>query len=159
MKLAEALAARADAQARLQELRARIAANARHQEGEAPAEDPNALVAEAERLAGEIATLVRRRINATNATSVVEGVGTVTDAIAERDSLGLRHRVLSEAASHATGSGREFRLNHSELRAVTALDVTELRARADKVARQRRELDLRIQVTGDRAPGKLKIAR
>jgi hypothetical protein len=146
MKLAEALAARADAQARLQELRARIAANARHQEGEAPAEDPNALVAEAERLTGEIAMLVKR-INATNASSVVEGVGTVTDAIAERDALGLRHRVLSEAASQATGSGREFRLTHSELRMVTTLDVTELRRLADEVARQRRELDLKIQAT------------
>jgi hypothetical protein len=88
-----------------------------------------------------------KRINATNARSVVEGVGTVTDAIAERDALGLRHRILSEAASQATGSGREFRLTHSELRMVTTLDVTELRGLADEVARQRRELDLKIQAT------------
>lgn len=144
MKLAEALAARADAQARLQELRTRIAANARHQEGEAAAEDPNALIEEAERVVGELARLVRL-INATNAASALEGPGTITAAIAERDSLSLRHRIVSEAASHATGSAREFRLTRSELRTVSDLDVAALRARADQLARQRRQLDLRIQ--------------
>lgn len=43
MKLAEALALRADAARRAEQLRARIAASARYQEGETPAEDATVL--------------------------------------------------------------------------------------------------------------------
>ena len=39
VKLAEALAARADLQRRIEQLRSRISDNARYQEGEEPAED------------------------------------------------------------------------------------------------------------------------
>ena len=143
VKLAEALAARADAQRRLEELRTRIRDNATHQEGEDPAEDANALLQEAERIAAELTVLVRR-INATNATTLVEGVGTITDAIAERDGLSARRKLLADAAASATGRG-SFRVIRSELRMVSALDVPELRRRADDLARRRRELDLRIQ--------------
>ena len=45
MKLAEALHQRADLQKRLAQLKARLLANAKVQEGEAPAEDPRELVA------------------------------------------------------------------------------------------------------------------
>jgi hypothetical protein len=43
MKLAEGLALRADAMRRVEQLRARIAASARYQEGEEPPEDASAL--------------------------------------------------------------------------------------------------------------------
>ncbi len=143
MKLAEALAARADAQTRLQELRSRVRDNARHQEGDIPAEDPNALIVEADRVAAELTRLVRA-INATNAVTPVEGVGTLTDAIAERDGLAVRRKVLADAAGEANG-GSGLRMLRSELRMVTALDVPELRRRIDELSRQRRQLDLRIQ--------------
>ena len=143
MKLAEALAARADTQRRLEELRIRIRDNATHQEDEAPAEDANALIQEAERVAVDLTSLVRR-INATNAATQVDGVGTITDAIAERDGLAARRKVLADAADAATGRG-SFRVIRSELRLVSTLDVPDLRRRADDLARRRRELDLRIQ--------------
>ncbi len=143
MKLAEALAARADAQTRLQELRSRVRDNARHQEGDGPAEDPNALIAEADRVAAELTRLVRA-INATNAATSVEGVGTLTDAIAERDGLALRRKFLADAAGEASG-GSGLRMMRSELRMVTALDIPDLRRRIDELSRQRRQLDLRIQ--------------
>ena len=44
MKLAEALALRADAAQRAEQLRARVTASARYQEGETPAEDAAALL-------------------------------------------------------------------------------------------------------------------
>ncbi|NYF59172.1 DIP1984 family protein [Micromonospora purpureochromogenes] len=44
MKLGEALADRADATRRVEQLRGRITANARFQEGETPAEDAGALL-------------------------------------------------------------------------------------------------------------------
>ncbi|WP_218683388.1 DIP1984 family protein, partial [Microbacterium sp. BF1] len=66
MKLAEALTARADLQRRIEQLRARIVANARYQEGEEPAEDAAALIVEADAALTQLRDLIRR-INATNA--------------------------------------------------------------------------------------------
>jgi hypothetical protein len=65
MKLAEALTLRADTQRRLAQLKQRIAVSARHQEGEAPPEDPRALVEEGNRLLDSLQSLIRR-INRTN---------------------------------------------------------------------------------------------
>ena len=61
MKLAEALNARADAQKRLQQIRQRIQASARHQEGETPPEDPQDLLAEAGRVASDLERLITGR--------------------------------------------------------------------------------------------------
>src|SRR5690349_9165687 len=97
MKLAEALALRADAARRVEQLRARIAASARYQEGEAPAEDAGALLAEAAEALGTLESLIRR-INRTNAVTVVDGQ-TLTDALARRDVLRLRHGLVTSAAN------------------------------------------------------------
>src|SRR5262245_30135911 len=102
MKLAEALALRADAQKRFEQLRVRAQASARYQEGEEPAEDAAALLQEAADVLRELEDLIRR-INRTNAmTSLDDGV-TLTDAIARRDVLRLRHALLSSVADAASG--------------------------------------------------------
>jgi hypothetical protein len=146
MKLAEALALRADAARRAEQLRARIAASARYQEGETPAEDAAALLVEADEVLGELEVLIRR-INRTNAATVVEG-GTLTDALARRDVLRLRHSVVTSAADAAAGEGqRGYRQLRSELKMIPALPVAELRRRADDLARQLREIDTLIQRT------------
>jgi hypothetical protein len=146
MKLAEALALRADAARRAEQLRARITASARFQEGEAPAEDAGALLAEAGQVLGELESLIRR-INRTNAATSVEG-GTLTDALARRDVLRLRHGVVTSAANAAAGEGqRGFRQLRSELKMIPALPVAELRGQADDLARQLREVDTEIQRT------------
>lgn len=144
MKLAEALAARADLQRRIEQLRSRIATNARFQEGEEPAEDAGALLAEAEEALERLRDLIRR-INATNAGLDLGADGTMTDALAARDVLRLRHALLTEAAAAASGSNGLMRQMRSELRQFPALPVAELRTRADDVARELRELDTRIQ--------------
>lgn len=95
VKLAEALALRADATRRVEQLRARITGSARHQEGETPAEDAAALLAEAGAVLDELESLIRR-INRTNAATQIEG-GTLTDALARRDVLRLRHSVITAA--------------------------------------------------------------
>src|SRR5690606_7278162 len=64
MRLAEALAERAEIQRRIEQLRFRITGNARYQEGEEPAEDAAALLAEADAALEELRDLIRR-INAT----------------------------------------------------------------------------------------------
>ncbi|WP_091035441.1 DIP1984 family protein [Microbacterium oxydans] len=145
MKLAEALTARADLQRRIEQLRARIVANARYQEGEEPAEDAAALIVEADAALIQLRDLIRR-INATNARLELGTDGTMTDALAARDVLRLRHSVLTDAAAAASGSNDQYlRQMRSELRQVSALPVAQLRSRADAVARELRELDNRIQ--------------
>ncbi|GAA1552398.1 DIP1984 family protein [Dactylosporangium maewongense] len=146
MKLAEALALRADAARRVEQLRARITGSARFQEGETPAEDAAALLAEAGAVLDELESLIRR-INRTNAATPL-GDGTLTDALARRDVLRLRHSVVTAAASAAAGEGqRGYRQLRSELKMLSALPVAELRAEADDVARQLREVDTAVQRT------------
>jgi hypothetical protein len=146
VKLAEALALRADAARRVEQLRTRVAASARYQEGETPAEDPAALLSEAGEVLGELEALIRR-INRTNAATAVDG-GTLTDALARRDVLRLRHGLLTSAADAAAGEGqRGFRQLRSELKMIPALPVAELRGLADDLARQLREVDTLIQRT------------
>lgn len=146
MKLAEALALRADAARRAEQLRARITANARYQEGEAPAEDAGALLVEVEEVLTGLESLIRR-INRTNSATEVGG-GTLTDALARRDVLRLRHSVVTSAAGAAAGDGQHgYRQLRSELRMIPALPVAELRRQADDLARQLREVDTVIQRT------------
>jgi len=145
MKLAEALTARADLQRRIEQLRARITANARYQEGEEPAEDASALLVEADAALAQLRDLIRR-INATNSRLDLGADGTMTDALAARDVLRLQHSLLADAAAAASGANDQFlRQMRSELRQISALPVAELRSRADAVAQQLRELDNRIQ--------------
>ncbi|TVT28654.1 hypothetical protein FNH05_29945 [Amycolatopsis rhizosphaerae] len=147
MKLAEALVLRADAARRLEQLRARVVGNARYQEGETPAEDAGSLLAQARQVCAELESLIRR-INRTNSAARL-GEGTMTDALARRDALRLRHGVVTAAADAAAGrdqrgGGRQLR---SELMFLPALPVAELRAEADQLAREIRELDVSIQRT------------
>jgi hypothetical protein len=145
MKVAEALALRADATRRVEQLRTRIVANARYQEGEEPSEDARVLLTEVGEVLDELEGLIRR-INRTNSASTTADGATVTDALARRDVLRSRHSVLSDAADAAAGrnqyGGRQLR---SELKMITALPVAGLRANADQVARELRDLDIRIQ--------------
>lgn len=146
MKLAEALSLRADALRRIEQLRTRIVSNARYQEGEEPAEDAAALLAEVEGVLGEYEVLIRR-INRTNAATPIGTDGTLTDALARRDALRWRHHVLKSAADAAAGSNQQgySRQLRSELKMLSALTVADVRAQADQVARELRELDVRIQ--------------
>lgn len=145
MKLAEALAERTDAGRRVQQLRERIVSNARYQEGEEPAEDAAALLVEVGQVLGRLELLIAQ-INRTNATARVDTGTTITESLARRDVLRLHHAVLSSAADAAAGREHGYvRQLRSELKMLAALPVAELRSRADEVARELRELDIRIQ--------------
>ncbi len=145
MKLAEALALRSDASKRFERLRSRAQANARYQEGEPPPEDAAELLAEAGRVLDELEDLIRR-INRTNAATALDEQMTITDAIARRDVLRLRHSLCTSVADAASGSsGSGIRQMRSELRYLSAVPVSQLRATADEIAREHRELDVRIQ--------------
>jgi hypothetical protein len=142
MKLAEALILRADYQTRIEQIRHRLPQNVTSQEGSDPAEDPNALIAEMERVADDLADLIRR-INRTNATAEISDGMTVSDALARRDITGKKQAIYREVAQAA--SQWAMRFMRSELRTVSAVDVPRLQQRADELAREYRELDTRIQ--------------
>jgi hypothetical protein len=142
MKLAEALILRADCKKRLEQLKARVIRNAKVQEGDRPAEEPQALLAEAERVARELEDLVKR-VNRTNSATPFGDGRSLSDALAERDALGLRFRLYSELAQAASIS--QDRYSRSEVKYVSAVSVADAQKRADDLAREYRTLDARIQ--------------
>ncbi len=144
MKLAEALVLRADVQKRIAQMRGRLQQSALVQEGEQPPEDPQELLAELDQLLNRLGELMAR-INRTNLqTRLTEGV-TLTDALARRDVLSMRHSIVSGLAD--TASARVERFGRSEIRKMSTVDVAALRRQLDEIARQRRELDTTIQAT------------
>ncbi|MDR1851365.1 MAG: DIP1984 family protein [Propionibacteriaceae bacterium] len=145
MKLAEALAKRSDAITRVEQLRARIQQNATYQEGQAAAEDANALIAEAESTLAQLEVLIRD-INEANTRARLADGRTLTEALAARDVLRMRYTLLTGAAQAGSGDQRTFaRTTKSELATLSAVDVKDLRKRADAVAVDLRNLDLAIQ--------------
>jgi hypothetical protein len=60
MKLAEALILRADCQKRVAQLKSRLLVNAKVQEGDAPAETPQELIAELGRVSSDLLDLIKR---------------------------------------------------------------------------------------------------
>ncbi len=144
MKLAEALILRADSQKRIEQLKARLLRNAKVQEGDNPAEDPAALVEELERASNELKQLIQR-INRTNAVTAIEGRGTLSDALAARDILALKHAIYRDLAQAATVT--QDRYSKSEVKFRSTVAVAEIQKRADELAKGHRELDARIQET------------
>jgi hypothetical protein len=143
LKLAEALANRADLQRRVEQMRVRLQKSALVQEGESPPEDPQELLEEMERLVSELEEYVRR-INRTNLSATLSGgETTLTDALARRDALTLRYENLKTLVSAA--SDRVPRYGRAEIRILSAVEVGPLRRRMDELARERRELDISIQ--------------
>ena len=139
MKLAEALATRADLQRRIEGMRARLRQSALMQEGEEPPEDPNELLSETEGMLAELERLVGS-INRTNLSARLGDGRTLTEALARRDALALRHGLLTKAASD-----RVPRYGRTEIRILPTVEVGPLRRRMDGLAKERRELDTGIQ--------------
>lgn len=142
MKLAEALILRADAQKRLAQLQGRLQRSAKVQEGEQPAEQPTTLLAELQRTLADLLSLIKR-INRTNAATVVEKGKTLTDLLAERDVMALERNVLDTLIRDTATV--DFRYSRAEIKTFIAFDVAALQKRIDDLARDYREADTRIQ--------------
>ena len=142
MTLGEALTVRADTQQRLVELRTRLLASAKVQEGEAPPEQPDVLLADFEQAAERLRTLISR-INSTNLTATTADGETLTDALARRDVLALRYAVHRELAVAAAEQPERYSLREIKLK--PTVDVAVLRGTVDELARERRELDVALQ--------------
>ena len=142
MKLAEALAERSDCQIRIEEMKKRLVRSARVQEGDQPAEDTTALLAETERTFVRMLDLVSS-INRTNSKTEFENERSISDAIAERDVVGKRRDFLAGIAEAA--STRQDRYSKSEVRFVATVSVGKLQTEVDQLAKRYRELDTRLQ--------------
>jgi len=142
VKLGEALARRSDLQKRLAQLAVRLRESAVVQEGSEPPESPEELLGEVDRLADELESLIAV-INQTNSSTRLPSGVTLTEALARRDVLALRHGVLHQAAEAAAQA--QARYGRSEIRWVRLIDVAATRVRLDELARERRELDTEIQ--------------
>lgn len=141
MKLAEALAERADLQKRLSQLEHRLNANARVQEGEAPAEDPQALLSELDSLTARLEELIFR-INKTNAAVQDQGES-LTQLLARRDCQKERLRILRDFLNCA--SQLAARATRSEIRIKSTVPVADLQKQMDAQSKELRTLDARIQ--------------
>ena len=83
MKLANALSQRSELQERIRQLEGRLLNNAKVQEGEVPAEDPQELLKELEEHYAQLERYIAA-INRTNSRTLVEGVP-LSDLLARRD--------------------------------------------------------------------------
>lgn len=142
MKLAEALIARADLQKRIEQLKRRISMNLKIQEGEKPAEDPNAMLTELEKNIEEVTTLIQR-INKTNCSVQFDETRTLADALVERDQKWDKRLILAKIAEEA--SIRSDRYSRTEIKIISTVDVSAIQKQVDQLSKEFREIDTKIQ--------------
>lgn len=142
MKLAEALILRADMKRRLDQLKQRLLRNAKVQEGETPAEDPEALLKEVETLTGEMVALIQK-INTTNSRVEMKKGLTIAEAIAARDMLLVKQGIYRDLAQAATVTP-DIRTK-SEIKFKSTVKVAAIQEAADHLAKAHRELDTQLQ--------------
>lgn len=141
MKLAEALQERADLRRVIGQLEVRIVNNARIAEGTTPTEDPAELIRTLDGAMDRLAALITA-INGTNSVTVVDG-RSLTEWIAQRDTLKEKIEIYRRLVNEASEVTR--RMTHSEIRIVPAVDVPTLNKQTDKMAKELRLMDNRIQ--------------
>ncbi|HEY9669179.1 MAG TPA: DIP1984 family protein [Coleofasciculaceae cyanobacterium] len=144
MKLAEALILRADCQKRIEQLRQRLVRSAKVQEGETPPEEPQALIAELDATINELVDLIKR-INKTNSLTNLEEGMTISDALAQRDTLSLKRNIYNSLVDAA--AYQQARYSASEIKTFSTVNVTELQTQTDRLSREYRELDTKIQAS------------
>ncbi|MBD2742536.1 DIP1984 family protein [Coleofasciculus sp. FACHB-1120] len=142
MKLAEALILRADCQKRIEQLRQRLIRSAKVQEGEQPPENPQALIAELEATLNELADLIKR-INKTNSLTNLSDEMTISDALAQRDTLLLKRSIYDSLVNAAALTANRY--SQAEIKSFSTVNIAELQTQMDQLSRRIRELDTRIQ--------------
>ena len=141
MKLATALSQRAALQTKLSELSTRLNNNAKTQEGEKPAEDPEELLQQTDRILVQLEDLIAR-INLRNSRTVDGGV-TLTELLAKRDVLSKRLSVMRSFLD--SSSEKVTRYAKTGIKIVSTVDVAKLQKQTDALSADLRALDERIQ--------------
>lgn len=141
MKLATALSERADLQKRISDLGVRLNNNAKVQEGEKPAEEPEVLLKELNDCLLRLEELMAR-INKTN-NMTRAGDQTITDLIAKRDCLKTRVKIMRDFLN--ASSDMVNRYSKTEIKICSTVSVAELQKKVDVWSKQLRETDEKIQ--------------
>jgi len=142
MKLAEALIERKALKNKIEELKRRIYQHAKIQEGDQPIESPDMLIEELKQAIREFENLVVR-INKTNNQTMVSNNVSMMEALIKKDMLNLLHMVHINLAEKALPN--QDRYSQREIKQVPNVDVSAIRQQADKIAKEYRELDKKIQ--------------
>lgn len=141
MKIAEALILRADIQKRIAQLRTRLNNNAKVQENEEPAENPELLLTELENLISQLNDLIVK-INRTNTLSKIDGISLV-ELIAKKDTLSQKAGILREFIEIA--SQKVDLYSTTEIKVFSTVNVPEHQKKLDKLSKEIRETDTKLQ--------------
>ena len=141
MKIAEALILRADIQKRIAQLKTRLNNNAKVQENEEPAENPELLLTELENLISQLNDLIVK-INRTNTLSKIDGISLVK-LIAKKDTLSQKAGILREFIEIASQKVNLY--STTEIKVFSTVNVSELQKKLDKLSKEIRETDTKLQ--------------
>ena len=141
MKIAEALILRADIQKRIAQLKTRLNNNAKVQENEEPAENPELLLTELENLISQLNDLIVK-INRTNTLSKIDGISLV-ELIAKKDTLSQKSGILREFIEIASQKVNLY--STTEIKVFSTVNVSELQKKLDKLSKEIRETDTKLQ--------------
>ena len=141
MKIAEALILRADIQKRIAQLKTRLNNNAKVQENEEPAENPEFLLTELENLISQLNDLIVK-INRTNTLSKIDGISLV-ELIAKKDTLSQKAGILREFIEIA--SQKVDLYSTAEIKVFSTVNVPEHQKKLDKLSKEIRETDTKLQ--------------
>ncbi|MGL4883304.1 MAG: DIP1984 family protein [Waterburya sp.] len=142
MKLAEALILRADSQKKIHQIQQRLIRSAKIQEGEEPPEQPQILLEELNNLMNQLTDLIQK-INRTNSSTILDNNLSISDALAQRDNIQLKRSIYDSVVQ--TAASRQDRYGRSEIKYFSTVNIAELQTEIDRMARDYRELDTKIQ--------------
>ena len=141
MKIAEALILRADIQKRIAQLKTRLNNNAKVQENEEPAENPELLLTELENLISQLNDLIVK-INRTNTLSKIDGISLV-ELIAKKDTLSQKAGILREFIEITSQKVNLY--STAEIKVFSTVNVPEQQKKLDKLSKEIRETDTKLQ--------------
>ena len=137
MKLAKALILRAYCQKRLHKIKERLIRSAKVQEGEEPPEQPQELIEELNNLINQLSDLIQK-INRTNSSTVLDNNLSISDALAQRDSIQLKRSIYDLVIQ--TAATRQDRYGRSEIKYLSTVNIAELQTQIDNSIQKFRKL-------------------
>ena len=141
LKIAEALILRADIQKRIAQLKTRLNNNAKVQENEEPAENPEFLLTELDDLISQLNDLIIK-INKTNTLSKIDGISLV-ELIAKKDTLSQKAGILREFIEIASQKINLY--SSTEIKVFSTVNVPAQQKQLDKLSKEIRETDTKLQ--------------
>lgn len=142
MKLAEALLLRSEYQKKIENLQSRVLTNLKVQEGDKPNEDPEELLKEFFLINDKLSLLIKNINNRNNTVTLLNGQ-ILSQALVDRENLLKKRNFLTKIVENA--STKDFRLTRSEIKMHVSLGIGELQKDIDRLSRDFRELDTKIQ--------------